>query len=378
MNLEDKDTFHVVIRLPFKRPQGFVEPPAIVWTEEMEHKLWQYMSQKNTDWNVIAEQLGVPTSYVVRHAAFIYETQLRGIHQQLRLNTNNSSINRNNTMSPAPTKPRSTSIRYSNTLQYQQQLQQQQQQESQRIESSGSMQRSNTSSRLTDKSKDNVSIKSSSSSSAFKSTSTATYPVTPYTINDNSLGNSSGSSSEDSIQHTQADKAHTDDDDDDDDEGGKSDDEEFSSHFERMKLQVEEPAFLPQQSKKSPANASYSSGLHHSRQALSMSIQNLKKLHVDKLQNDEVAMDSSSAASSQHSTKTSSTQPQSPSHSPATNNFQISTAPGSSNESAMNSIGSSFSDISDSSVTQSALEEAFLSKFNQGSKMSVLSFSRKQ
>ncbi|KAK4516188.1 uncharacterized protein ATC70_011157 [Mucor velutinosus] len=377
MSLEDQDTFHVVIRLPFKRPQGFVEPPAIVWTEEMEHKLWQYMSQKNTDWNVIAEQLGVSTPYVVRHAAFIYETQLRGIHQQLRLNTNNSSINRNNTMSPTPTKPRSTSIRYSNTLQYQQQLQQQQQQESQRIESSDSIQRSNTSSRLADRSKDNVSIKSSlSSSSAFKSTSTATYPITAYTINDNGLDNSSSSSSEDSLNCTQTEKSHTDDDG-NDDQGEKTDDEEFSSHFERMKLQVEEPAFLPRQSKKSPANAS-SSGLHHSRQALSMSIQNLKKLHVDKLQNDELSLDSSSATSSQHSTKTSSTQPQSPSHSPATNNFQISTAAGSSNESAMNSIGSSFSDISDSSVTQSALEEAFLSKFNQGSKMSMLSFSRKQ
>ncbi|KAL9556433.1 hypothetical protein MBANPS3_001865 [Mucor bainieri] len=348
----------------------------------MEHKLWQYMSQKNTDWNVIAEQLGVPTPYVVRHAAFIYETQLRGIHQQLRLNTNNSSINRNSTMSPTPTKPRSivrktdsqekycaASIRYSNTLQYQQQLQQQQQQESQRIESSGSMQRSNTSSRLADKSKDNVSVKSSlSSSSAFKSTSTATYPVTQYTTNDNSLGSSSNSSSSEvSIHHTQTENSHTDDDD-NVDEGEKTDDEEFSSHFERMKMQVEEPAFLPRQSKKSPASAS-SSGLHHSRQALSMSIQNLRKLHVDKLQNDDLPLDSSSAASSQHSTKTSSTQPQSPSHSPATNNFQATTAPGSSNESAMNSIGSSFSDISDSSVTQSALEEAFLSKFNQGSKM---------
>ncbi|KAL7333810.1 hypothetical protein PS15p_202674 [Mucor circinelloides] len=376
MGLEDKDTFHVVIRLPFKRPQGFVEPPSIVWTEDMEHKLWQYMSQKNTDWNVIAEQLGVPTSYVVRHAAFIYETQLRGIHQQLRLNTNTSSINRNNTMSPTPTKPRSTSIRYSNTLQYQQQLQQQQQQESQRIETSGSIQRSNTSSRLADKSKDNVSMKSSlSSSSAFKSTSTATYPVAPYTVNDNSLS-SSNSSSEESISHAQAEKSHSEDDG-NDDEGEKTDDEEFSSHFERMKLQVEEPAFLPRQSKKSPSNTS-SSGLHRSRQALSMSIQNLKKLHADKLQNDELPMDSSSTTSSQHSTKTSSTQPQSPSHSPAANNFQISTAPGSSNESAMNSIGSSFSDISDSSVTQSALEEAFLSKFNQGSKMSMLSFSRKQ
>lgn len=85
----------------------------------MEHKLWQYISQKNTDCktlcilflivvlkniigNVIAEQLGVPTSYIVRHAAFIYETQLRGIHQQLRINVNNTSMSRNSAKSPTP------------------------------------------------------------------------------------------------------------------------------------------------------------------------------------------------------------------------------------------------------------------------------------
>ncbi|CDS06594.1 hypothetical protein LRAMOSA09122 [Lichtheimia ramosa] len=85
MSLE-KDTLHVVIRLPFKRPQGFIEPPQIRWTDEMEQRLRQYMSQKYTDWNYIAEQLEVPVSYLVRHAAFIYETQLRGIHQQLRMN----------------------------------------------------------------------------------------------------------------------------------------------------------------------------------------------------------------------------------------------------------------------------------------------------
>ncbi|KAI7886518.1 hypothetical protein K492DRAFT_233512 [Lichtheimia hyalospora FSU 10163] len=85
MSLE-KDTLHVVIRLPFKRPQGFIEPPQIHWTDDMEQRLRQYMSQKYTDWNYIAEQLKVPVSYLVRHAAFIYETQLRGIHQQLRMN----------------------------------------------------------------------------------------------------------------------------------------------------------------------------------------------------------------------------------------------------------------------------------------------------
>lgn len=72
----------------------------------MEHRLWQYTSQKNTDCkaklslltdilaftanslksgNSIARQLQVPTQILIRHAAFLYETQLRGIQQQLRM-----------------------------------------------------------------------------------------------------------------------------------------------------------------------------------------------------------------------------------------------------------------------------------------------------
>ncbi|OZJ01732.1 hypothetical protein BZG36_05298, partial [Bifiguratus adelaidae] len=43
---------------------------------------------------------------------------------------------------------------------------------------------------------------------------------------------------------------------------------------------------------------------------------------------------------------------------------------------AHHSVGSSFSDISDASVTQSALEDAYLSKFNNGSKTSLFSFAR--
>ncbi|KAI9307272.1 hypothetical protein BJ944DRAFT_262150 [Cunninghamella echinulata] len=47
------------------------------------------------------------------------------------------------------------------------------------------------------------------------------------------------------------------------------------------------------------------------------------------------------------------------------------------NNSALNSVGSSFSDLSDSSITQSALEDALMSRLNNGSKMSSLAFSRK-
>ena len=73
----------------------------------MEHQLRKFMSQKQTDckpnemghspaWcilgNYIAEQLGVPSPYVVRKAAFISENQLRDIHQQLRRSGNRRDI----------------------------------------------------------------------------------------------------------------------------------------------------------------------------------------------------------------------------------------------------------------------------------------------
>ncbi|ORZ18695.1 hypothetical protein BCR42DRAFT_390804 [Absidia repens] len=110
MGLE-KDVMHVVIKLPFKRPSDFVEPPPVVWTDDMEQQLWKHMNQKHTDWNYIAEQFGVPTSYLVRHAAFMYETQLRGIQQQLRL----SEAGKPTAISSSPPPAVMTSTSSSNT-----------------------------------------------------------------------------------------------------------------------------------------------------------------------------------------------------------------------------------------------------------------------
>ncbi|CAO3632905.1 unnamed protein product [Cunninghamella blakesleeana] len=107
MGLE-KEVLHVVIKLPFQRPSNFVEPPPITWTSDMEHQIWKFLTQKRTDWKYLAEKLDVPVSHLVRHAAFMYETQLREIQQQLRLsevgkptipspppsNTSNSGIHR--------------------------------------------------------------------------------------------------------------------------------------------------------------------------------------------------------------------------------------------------------------------------------------------
>ncbi|KAI8882740.1 hypothetical protein K501DRAFT_220543 [Backusella circina FSU 941] len=336
MGLE-KDTLHVVIRLPFKRPKGFIEPPSIVWTDEMDHKLWQYMSQKNTDWNYIAEQLGVPTSYLVRHAAFIYETQLRGIQQQLRLNGSR------NTKSPVQTtssSSRPTSVRYSNTPQQQEE----QQPRRNRDESMILSNLSNISPRIPEK-------EIGSSHSSYKQevplNNTVYKSVSSQHSREEELEESDSAQEEEEETEEQGSgeletrireiggESETEDEEQDDseelkdeEEGSKEEDEEeeFSSHFERMKLQMEEPAFLPRK-------------LDSSRQ-LSVSMQQLKREHTPPTQRSPAV------------------QPVTPS-------------------SALNSVGSSFSDLSDSSITQSALEDAYMSKFNQGSKMSIFNLSRK-
>ncbi|KAI8075528.1 hypothetical protein BDF21DRAFT_423089 [Thamnidium elegans] len=295
--MSPEENFHVVIRIASKRPKGFVEPPSIVWTNEMEHKLWQYISQKNTDWNVIAEQLGVPTSYIVRHAAFIYETQLRGIQQQLRINVNNTSMSRNSAKSPTPSLKRPTSVRYSDTFHQQEVIQESKNNESV-VEALGR----------------------SSSQSLHKSSSSR-------------LNIENSKEEEEEEENDEENEGEEEDEEEDDDE------EEFSSHFERMRGQVEEPAFLPKQLEGS---------LAASRIQISKSIQNLRK-----------------------------TKSESEPASPKKALSPQSTAPGSNNESAINSSTSSFSDISESSVTQSAMEDAFLSNFNHGSKLSFLGLSRR-
>ncbi|CAG8592898.1 3920_t:CDS:2, partial [Ambispora gerdemannii] len=95
-----EEPLHVVIRLPYRRPPGFVEPPSIIWTETMEQQLWEILTQnkrQSIDWNLASRRLNVPIPYLLRHAAFLYETQLRGVQAQLRrgevLSASNSSNN---------------------------------------------------------------------------------------------------------------------------------------------------------------------------------------------------------------------------------------------------------------------------------------------
>ncbi|CAG8676415.1 2474_t:CDS:2 [Dentiscutata erythropus] len=108
--MSSEQPLHVVIRIPYKRPPGFVEPPSIIWTEEMEKRLWEILAQKNIDWNSASQLLNVPAPYLLRHAAFLYETQLRDVQMQLRRgeaalsssNISSSHGNRNRSSSCKP------------------------------------------------------------------------------------------------------------------------------------------------------------------------------------------------------------------------------------------------------------------------------------
>ncbi|CAG8542013.1 9856_t:CDS:2 [Ambispora leptoticha] len=114
-----EEPLHVVIRLPYKRPPGFVEPPSIAVFREISlderreesgglfelvnHEVLISLCRPFMELilfatgNLASRLLNVPIPYLLRHAAFLYETQLRGVQAQLRrgevLSASNSSNN---------------------------------------------------------------------------------------------------------------------------------------------------------------------------------------------------------------------------------------------------------------------------------------------
>ncbi|CAO3599058.1 unnamed protein product [Absidia cylindrospora] len=572
MGLE-KDAMHVVIKLPFKRPPDFLEPPPVVWTDDMEQQLWKHMNQKHTDWNYIAEQLGVPTPYLVRHAAFMYETQLRGIQQQLQL----SEAGKPTAISSSPPPAVSTSTSSSNTQRSsrpssQKQVRpissssssrtQQQQQKSLRSStvwkdaleqqddeyttaspplattrsvtttnetmagsaSSTSLYHSPISRQTYDQPSTAAHRSITSSSMDIEATAMATAPINRYqhSIHDDSMMlstisnisprnqfNNSGNDLNDpdltplsehddhtdyanpqqnapyqssdtpmtsqpsnrsirkdvnhgsselmsrhyekeqgqsglndmdandndtsNVKHSGTDRgsltnssSHNDADDDDDDG--------FSKHFENMKLQLEEPAFLPSRKMEgSQLLNSLRASSHQSRSTLSTSSKSPSPpttsqrssphttLAASILRQPPISSSLSSPLQQEPGDLSNNTSEQDPTQasmemerqtlsedssnenkSTASNNDDASdtssngkakmvfgpnlsriptTQPSDESNkdanSALNSVGSSFSDLSDYSITQSAMEDAFMSKLNNGSKMSSLAFSRK-
>ncbi|KAF9105112.1 hypothetical protein BGX29_000682 [Mortierella sp. GBA35] len=76
---------HVIIRLPYPRPEGFVDSQPVQWTEAMEKALWEIIGRSKpslVDWNAVSRQLGnVPVPFLIRHSAFMYQNQLQDLHR---------------------------------------------------------------------------------------------------------------------------------------------------------------------------------------------------------------------------------------------------------------------------------------------------------
>ena len=98
---EHEDHFTVFIRLPFVRGD-FVDPPPVAWSAAKERELWEIISKSSKgheiDWRSLSEHFNVTQAFLLQQAAWLYERQLSQVRAQMRKMGTKSS----NTPSPIP------------------------------------------------------------------------------------------------------------------------------------------------------------------------------------------------------------------------------------------------------------------------------------
>ncbi|KAJ6114921.1 hypothetical protein N7486_000699 [Penicillium sp. IBT 16267x] len=100
---EHKDTnFTVFIRLPFPRGD-FVDPPPVEWNAAKDQALWGVLSQPSKgddiDWKALADQFDVTLQFLLQQAAWLYDRQLSQVRAQMR---RFDPTAQSNSPSPAP------------------------------------------------------------------------------------------------------------------------------------------------------------------------------------------------------------------------------------------------------------------------------------
>ncbi|MCJ1480427.1 hypothetical protein MMC06_000582 [Schaereria dolodes] len=84
---EPEHHFTVFIRLPFPRGD-FIDPPPIDWDSSKDRALWETSSRASKgseiDWRALAEQFDVSLPFLLQQAAWLYERQLSQVRAQLR------------------------------------------------------------------------------------------------------------------------------------------------------------------------------------------------------------------------------------------------------------------------------------------------------
>ena len=100
---EIENHFTVFVRLPFYRGD-FIDPPPVAWSVAKERALWDVISRQGQgkgneiDWHALATQFEVTQPFILQQAAWLYERQLSQVRAQLRKVGNRQSA----TPSPAP------------------------------------------------------------------------------------------------------------------------------------------------------------------------------------------------------------------------------------------------------------------------------------
>ena len=96
--------FTVFIRLPFPRGD-FVDPPPVSWDSAKDRTLWDilYRAEKGqeVDWHGLASQFDVTLPFLLQQAAWLYERQLSQVRAQLRKVGKPSSVGNSPTLGSA-------------------------------------------------------------------------------------------------------------------------------------------------------------------------------------------------------------------------------------------------------------------------------------
>ncbi|KAF3019643.1 Autophagy protein 29 [Penicillium rubens] len=90
--------FTVFIRLPFPRGD-FVDPPPVEWNASKDQALWDILSRPSKgdiDWKALAENFDVTLQFLLQQAAWLYDRQLSQVRAQMR------KVNTTQSTSPSP------------------------------------------------------------------------------------------------------------------------------------------------------------------------------------------------------------------------------------------------------------------------------------
>ncbi|KAG2413929.1 hypothetical protein HFD88_003120 [Aspergillus terreus] len=101
LNRSGDTQFTVFIRLPFPRGD-FVDPAPVEWNAAKDQALWDILSRPSKgddiDWRALAERFDVTLQFLLQQAAWLYDRQLSQVRAQMR----KVGTTQSNSPSPAP------------------------------------------------------------------------------------------------------------------------------------------------------------------------------------------------------------------------------------------------------------------------------------